>query len=289
MHEYIKHTINNFVSIRSFQSIYYFELTGINPGVKEYHDFPEIVYVAKGTHELYINDAPYSLVEGQMVIYAPNAIHYSLYQNSQIAIVSFELESDSIASIYNKIITLTLPQRESLMKIISLGIEVFTPQTPNGHTISMVLKDRTPASQLQTIKNLTELFLIDVYESNSKETSTSSTADSGGRKISLFSAIVDYMKANVNTDFSLSQISTEFKISISTLKNLFKSHYNSSPKAYFINLKIEEAKRMIRETSLSFTEISSHLNFSSVHYFSKLFKDKLGVTPSEYAKLCRKK
>ena len=41
---------------------------------------------------------------------------------------------------------------------------------------------------------------------------------------------------------------------------------------------------MIRDTSLNFTQISQALGFSTVHYFSKLFKEKVGMSPSEYAK-----
>jgi YesN/AraC family two-component response regulator len=49
-------------------------------------------------------------------------------------------------------------------------------------------------------------------------------------------------------------------------------------------LKIKEAKRLIREGQMNFTEISEFLGFSSIHYFSKLFKKPTGKSPSEYAK-----
>ena len=52
--------------------------------------------------------------------------------------------------------------------------------------------------------------------------------------------------------------------------------------AFFVSR--EAAKRMIKETSFNFTEISEKLGFSGVHYFSRLFKKHVGMTPSEYAK-----
>ena len=59
--------------------------------------------------------------------------------------------------------------------------------------------------------------------------------------------------------------------------------------SYFISLKIDTAKAMIRDTDLNFTQISEKLGFSTVHYFSKLFKDRVGVSPSKYAKSVYKK
>jgi AraC-like DNA-binding protein len=44
---------------------------------------------------------------------------------------------------------------------------------------------------------------------------------------------------------------------------------------------------MIRENKLNFTEIAAELQYSTVHHFSRQFKEKFGITPSEYAKLVR--
>ena len=52
-------------------------------------------------------------------------------------------------------------------------------------------------------------------------------------------------------------------------------------------MKIDEAKFMIRNTSLNFTEIAMLLNFNSIHYFSKLFKKYAGKTPNEFRKEVR--
>ena len=62
-------------------------------------------------------------------------------------------------------------------------------------------------------------------------------------------------------------------------------HYTLiTSKHNFLDLKLKEAKRLIRESSLNFTEISELLGFNSLHYFSRLFKERVGMTPSEYAR-----
>ena len=51
---------------------------------------------------------------------------------------------------------------------------------------------------------------------------------------------------------------------------------------YFTELKIRWAKERIRTTTRSFTEISEELGFSSVGYFSKVFKRRMNMSPREY-------
>ena len=62
-------------------------------------------------------------------------------------------------------------------------------------------------------------------------------------------------------------------MSISKLKLLFKEQCGCGPVCYFIQLKIQAAKKMICDSSMSFTQIAEQLGFGSVHYFSNLFKE----------------
>jgi AraC-like DNA-binding protein len=64
---------------------------------------------------------------------------------------------------------------------------------------------------------------------------------------------------------------------------IFRESYGGAI-SFFNELKLDEAKRLIREGRLNFTEIADALGFTSLHYFSRLFKKKTGLSPSEYAK-----
>jgi len=57
---------------------------------------------------------------------------------------------------------------------------------------------------------------------------------------------------------------------------------NMSIMEYFKQLKIKEAKVLIRENNHNFTEISEILGYNSIHYFSRIFKNETGMTLSEY-------
>ena len=54
--------------------------------------------------------------------------------------------------------------------------------------------------------------------------------------------------------------------------------------AYFIELKINQAKQLLRENELSVKEISEKLAFNTPDYFTKTFKRITGVTPLAYKK-----
>lgn len=76
-------------------------------------------------------------------------------------------------------------------------------------------------------------------------------------------------------------------VSASYLTALFRKQLGISPGEYIRRVKLEESRQMIREGNLNFTEIASALEYSTVHHFSRQFKEKFGVTPTEYAKSVR--
>ena len=68
---------------------------------------------------------------------------------------------------------------------------------------------------------------------------------------------------------------------------LFQKNLQISPGEYIRRIKLQESKQMIRENNLNFTEIAAALQYSTVHHFSRQFKEKFGITPTEYARSVR--
>ena len=67
------------------------------------------------------------------------------------------------------------------------------------------------------------------------------------------------------------------------LQNVFQKETNMGVIEYFSKMKIDAAKHLIRDGLLNFTQISEHLGYTSIHYFSRQFKKITGTTPSAYA------
>ena len=73
-----------------------------------------------------------------------------------------------------------------------------------------------------------------------------------------------------------------FGISPNYLSQLFKKHMNVGISEYITSQKIDESRKLLKETNLKIYEISDQLGFESSFYFSKVFKKAEGVSPREY-------
>ena len=92
------------------------------------------------------------------------------------------------------------------------------------------------------------------------------------------------LKENVYTALSIDDICKKTAYSKAYLFRIFKAKTGKTIMAYFIELKIKQAKQLLRENELSVREISEKLAFNTPDYFTKTFKRVTGLTPLAYKK-----
>lgn len=287
MEEYhiFKHRLPACLSVTSLVTVYH-NVSMYNRKLKpEAHDFPELFYISEcsGEHRLLLDGKEYAMTKGQLMIYPPNAVHQGVHKsNAVIDIISFETDSD-ISCLYGKIITLNARQAQTLAELMSAGIRIFQDMPCSGYDKGMSLHQRANAYELQRFKNCLENFLIDLYLSQ-RDVETLAGSNSEISSEEQFDRIVGYMKRNIDKSLSLADIAGTFAFSITKVQKLFYKHAGCAPMQYFMDLKLSAAKKMMCTTSLNHTQIAAMLGFSSVSYFSKLFKKRTGLTPSEYVK-----
>lgn len=80
------------------------------------------------------------------------------------------------------------------------------------------------------------------------------------------------------------EIADSIHISKDTLNRIFKKYYNRTPYDYLLCKKIEVAKKMLVTTNFSVQYISHTLSYHNERYFSDLFTNKVGLSPTEYRK-----
>ncbi len=85
-----------------------------------------------------------------------------------------------------------------------------------------------------------------------------------------------------NQEHSVNFYAEKLNISSGYLNNLIKRDIKISAKQFIQNRVILEAKRLLRNTSLSISEIAWKLNFNDDSYFIRAFKSKTGFTPKFY-------
>ena len=94
-----------------------------------------------------------------------------------------------------------------------------------------------------------------------------------------------YCDMNLYTKITVEDVAGYISLSVSQLNRLFKKEYGTTVYSYLLNCRIETAKSLLKGTALSISEISEKLIFTDEHYFSNIFKKKVGLAPSAYRKL----
>ena len=97
----------------------------------------------------------------------------------------------------------------------------------------------------------------------------------------------DYLDKHYREALSLQSVADILGVSAGYLSKCFKAQGGSSFTEYLTDIRIEAAKKMMRETGESITEISYAVGFSDPGYFSKCFRKKEDITPSEYVAIQR--
>ena len=99
---------------------------------------------------------------------------------------------------------------------------------------------------------------------------------------------INLLEKNILSDISIKEISDTCNISSGHFRRVFKEYSGKSPMQYRLEIKINNAKRMLSDSNVSIDKIAEALNFESTPYFCKIFKNKTGFTPGQYRKSIQK-
>lgn len=251
------------------------------------YDFWQLIYMEDGSYHCQLEDAPPCLLEkGQLLICSPKKVRFS-YESSTavVGIISIRCSSPKMNLLKGRCLSLLPEEKALLSSLFEKGSQLLCLQTPDGTQQGQLPVETATDYQLQTLKNYIELLLISLYD---RCLSTQENGHMLQNQLNYyedkFHFIEDFMKANLYRTLTIDEILNYAGFSLNTVKRIFQRQANCGIIHYFLKLKIQEAQRLLCETSLTVTQISDMLGFSSVHYFSNTFKKFTGVSPSKYAK-----
>ena len=95
---------------------------------------------------------------------------------------------------------------------------------------------------------------------------------------------LEYIHNNYTYDIKISDIANYLHIDRTYLYKLFMTHIEASPQHYLIMYRIDVAKRLLKETHLSVTEIAYSCGFRDASSFNKHFRAQMYMTPLQYKK-----
>lgn len=108
----------------------------------------------------------------------------------------------------------------------------------------------------------------------------------GGKEEKQASNLVEracaYIEENFSSDISLDEVSKEVNISPYYFSKLFKEEMKENFVEYVTRIRVENAKKLLKQERYSIKEICVNCGYSDPNYFSRIFKKTTGVTPTEY-------
>ena len=122
------------------------------------------------------------------------------------------------------------------------------------------------------IVKVLDTFLDTVYESRNIKNSA------------LLGEAVRYIRENYNENLSLEDVAQKVFISPYYLSHLFREELGITFLEYLTRIRIEEAKKLLQDRSLTIFDISARVGYEDPGYFSKVFKKNMGVSPNQYRK-----
>lgn len=233
-------------------------------------NFWEITYVDDGKLITEIEGEEFILNSQEIIFYAPGQEHTQRTTTpcSYLTIVfDMDIDEEDAKILKNKIFKATQIDVDYLTKFnkASNDYDYFTPMILNSLVQMLVVSLLTSLNKTPSHKPITTK-MQQKYDNE------------------LLSEIALYIQENIYSQLNVEDICYHFSISRSTIQTLFIKNLNISPKQYISDLRFAKAKQMIKDSTYSISEIARICGFSSIHYFSRVFKEKYGVTPTSYAK-----
>jgi len=101
-----------------------------------------------------------------------------------------------------------------------------------------------------------------------------------GRTDNPIGKAIDIMKSSVDKDVDITGIARSLGMSPPQFSTKFKKITGLAPNLYFTHIKLNEARKMLKNKSV--TEVSLDLGYDNISHFIRLFNDKFGITPKQF-------
>lgn len=130
----------------------------------------------------------------------------------------------------------------------------------------------------QRIKALELLLYLSTFKTDAKDRLT----EYHSAQVETIRTIHEYLIEHMEQRLTVESLSKQFLMNPTTLKTIFKSVYGNSIAAHVKEHRMEQAAKLLRETSLSIAEIAGRIGYDSQSRFTAAFKEYSGKLPKDY-------
>lgn len=261
---------------RSEEVIRYLKVTA-EPHV---HPFHEIFYLSSGECTSFIDHNIYKFGKGDLVIVPGGCLHKTVYTGKGIherIVISFRQEitdwiKEQIGAEYLKNCmvpgVINIPEKRRNYVDSLLDKLMFENDTPDILSTAFIKA------------GLVELLLF-IIRCKEYEDNVIKEIDVDNRKIQ---EVATYIFEHYTENILLEDVADKFDMSKSFLSKRFKTATGFGFKEYIINLRIQNACRLLLETDKSITDIAFECGFNDSNYFGDSFRKIKGISPRKYRK-----
>lgn len=285
---FIRHGFERTINVEKLITIFYMEFSKDFVYAGERHDFWEMVYIDRGEVICTAEKREFILKGGELTFHKPNEFH-AIRSDGDVApnasIITFECKSRAMKYFEGKIIKLSPEEKALISMLFREGLSAYRMEDEHNPLIQRLERvSDAPFGSSQMTKNLLEIFLISLHRNSDVMTKRNRYQYKvNGVDIPYqVKEIVDFLEQTVYEKLSVEEIARRLGKSASTVKSLFAVYHSGGIIHYCNYLKIEEAKKLIREGNYNFTQISEMLQFNTPQYFSGCFKKFVHMSPQEY-------
>lgn len=244
-----------------------------------YHSAYEIYYLINGERYYFIHDKTYHIKKGDLVLIPPNCIHatYNVknYKHERYVITFRKRHIQEFVDLFKDI---------DFYNIFNENIYVISPTPNNQIIIENIIENLYKTSSNNDAKTLLLLELL-FFVNNFCNSDVKPFENDISATHKTVSDAISYINNNYASEISLNQISNELFISSCYLSRSFKKITGSSFTDYVNNVRVLEAKKLLKTTNLSVTSIALSVGFKNATHFGRIFKKATGYTPLQYKKL----
>jgi AraC-like DNA-binding protein len=86
----------------------------------------------------------------------------------------------------------------------------------------------------------------------------------------------------LDSGIEVEQIAQHAGVGYTRLLDIFRQYTGLTPYQYYLQMRIHRAKELLQDPRLSIKEVAARMSFENQYYFSRLFRSKTGMTPSQW-------
>ena len=232
------------------------------------HNHLELFYIVDGKGQFLIQDQLYPVKPNNLVIINPNVTHTEVSLNAQpLEYIVLGIEGIELATSENSNGQFSI-------------LDHFESVEISGCLRNILREMEQKNTGYEDIcQAYMEILIIRLMRSTSLAVPEEPQIISTNRQCA---AIRRYIDMHFKESLTLEQLAEESHMNKYYLSHAFKREYGVSPINYMISRRIEESKYLLAETDLSMSQIAQLLGFSSLSYFSQVFRRTQGFSPKEY-------